>query len=680
MWRWVVAVGFCGVTASAIAAEPQTTTVPEVVVTATRTEESVQDVPNSVTVVQGEDIERGDIYSTADALRGTPGLDVTEFGSSGHSAFASIRGSAADQVQVLLDGVEVNSPTVGQFDFANLTTDNIDRIEILRGGGGSLYGSDAIGGVVNVISRRGAGPLDVTASSEAGSVSTHHEVLSISGAHGPLALAGSTSFFASDGFRSVNDDYRNFSTAWRGDADLIPGGTARAFVRYTNARAGLVNFNVAEGVLDPDAYSRTDFFLAKGEWEHAVTDDLDYLVSTSFVSDNERYKDSQVDEGEGAVEPVVVVHTPGQIIATNSQVDYSWRQFALTTVGLEVKERSAQIFKSRTTGSDDDSDEGQDTGEGGTTSEVERVNPNRTSVAVYAQEQLRALDDTLHGIGGMRYDHIDQFGDEVTWSGSGSYLVRASNTRLRVGYAEGFRAPTFDELFQPNVGSPNVGVENLQPEHSWEINAGVTQEFAGGRVRAEATYFYREVKNFIEEVSDQLPGPINIPDEDDMDVPLARNLDARFQGVELITHAQPLPWLHLSANYTYLNFDTPTGVLLNRPRHRGAVFTGIERHSLLQSGDVATFSLRVQAVGNRDSADPTDDFEAKNLGSYARTDLALSYKLPGRFAPFTITAVVHNLFNRNYSESIGFPAPPANFLMGLRCDLSQIASVFSDRI
>ena len=227
-------------------------------------------------------------------------MDVTEFGSLGQTAFATIRGSNPDQVLVLLDGVEVNTPTVGQFDFANLTTDNLNRIEILRGGGGALYGSEAIGGVVNVLTQRGEGPFHLLASGEAGSAATHHESLGINGAQGPLALSGTASFLASDGFRSINDDYRNFSTVWRSDLDLLPAGTLRAFLRYSESRTGLVNFNVFENRLDPDAHARDNFFLAKGEWEHAPTDMFNYRTAVSFVRDNPRYRDDRVDEdGDG---------------------------------------------------------------------------------------------------------------------------------------------------------------------------------------------------------------------------------------------------------------------------------------------------------------------------------------------------------------------------------------------
>jgi len=667
------------------AAQDERVQLPEVVVTATRTRTHADDATSSVTVITGNEVAQRDDASVTQALRGAPGVDITEFGSAGRSAFASIRGAAPDQVLVLLDGVEVNSPNVGQFDFANLTTDNLDRIEIVRGSGGALYGSEAIGGVINVLSQRGEGPLQVSVSGEAGTAATHREVASVSGAHGAFALSGTASYNATDGFRSINDDAQNFSTNWRGDADLVPGGTLRGFVRYSDARAGLANFNVSEDRLDPDAYSRNDFFLAKGEWEHTLGN-LTYRAATSFVRDNQRFRDDTVDE-EGEVEPVVIGHFPTEIIGAETQVDYLWREFALSTVGLDFKERSARVYQLEAASddtdapvdaarlniapvrarrlpqrfglslanrakADDDEDDAQP--------EIEHFNANRSNVAVYAQEQLRLLDDTLRGVGGVRYDHYDGFSDQVTWSGTGSYLLQPTRTRFRVGYAEGFRAPSFDELFEPTLGNAN-----LQAEESWEINAGFTQDLYGGRIRFEPTYFYREVTNFIEETADQLPGPIaGVPEE-----ARARNVNARFQGVELITRAQPTRGLFLWTNYTYLNFVTATGTLLNRPRHRGAVGATGQRADLFAAGDYATAALQVYAVGRRDSADPFSEpepFMPSKIGGYARVDLALSYQLPDRWVPLTITATVRNLFNRDYQEALGFPAPPARFLIGFR--------------
>jgi vitamin B12 transporter len=617
------------------------------VVTATRTRTRADDTTSSVSIISGTDIEQRDQLTVADALRGAPGMDINEFGSLGQSALVSIRGSAPDQVLVLLDGVEVNTPTIGQFDFANLTTDNLDRIEILRGGGGALYGSEAIGGVVNVLTRRGEGPFHLLASGEAGRFATHHEVFGINGAQGPLALSGTASFLASDGFRSINDDYRNFSTVWRADVDPLPTGTLRGFLRYSEAQAGLANFNVSEHRLDPDAYSRDDFFLAKGEWEHAVTNALNYRAAVSYVRDNPRYRDDTIDE-DGDVRPVVISHSPSEIITAETQANYLWHDFALTTMGLEYKEQWADIFKLQADQQDPDDQP-----------DVEDTRGNRSIVGVYGQEQLTLLDDTLHGVGAVRYDHYDVFGSQVSFSGSGSYLIRPTNTRLRVSYAEGFRAPSFNELFGA-LGNPS-----LKPETSWEINAGVTQEFFNALLRFEPTYFYREVRNLIEEVVDELPPVAGVPEEEG-----TRNVaSTRIRGIEMLAKLQLTRWLTLAGNYTYLNFVTPSGTLVNRPRHRGSFSATGRWGDLLAAGDHAAANVLVYAVGRRDSPnpfDPHDPFSPAPVAGYGRVDVALSYRFGGGWAPLTLTAAARNLFNRNYAESIGFPAPPVNFLAGFR--------------
>ena len=629
----------------------------EVVVTATRTNTQVDDLTTSVTVVSGNDIERRDDTSVAEALRPVPGLDITRFGSPGRTAFASIRGSAPDQVLVLLDGVEANTPTVGQFDFGDLLADGVDRIEVVRGSGGTLYGSKAIGGVINVITPRGRGPFHLTALGEAGSAATHHEAVSLSGEHGALSLFGNISYVGSDGFRPINDDYSNVSTVWRADLDLSGAGVVRGFLRYTDARMGLPDFNVAQGVLDPDAHAHNELVSAKGEWEKTLAEALRLRASGSFLRQDQRYRDDRIDVAEAEIEPVVAVHLPSEIVTAEAQADYAWLGVGLTTAGMQFQETSAHVTQFSAGEDEDDADEeepGEDEGE------LESYNANRSSYSFYGQQQLSLLNDTLHGVGGIRYDRYDRFGDRLTFSGSGAYLLRATGTRLRLGYAEGFRVPTFDELFEPEMGNPE-----LEPEESWEIDAGLSQTFAGGRLRFEPTYFYREVTNLIEEVADELPGPIaGVPEGEGPD--LTRNENARIQGVELVASTQPWEWLELGASYTYLDFVTPTGVLLNRPRHRGSFTAAVEKNDLWGAGDRLRGSLEVDAVGSRDSADPQNDFEPARIGSYSRTDVAFSYRLPGQASKLALTASVQNLLDRRYQESIGFPAPGIWFLAGVR--------------
>src|SRR5262249_17504197 len=150
------------------------------------------------------------------------------------------------------------------------------------GGGGTLYGSEAIGGVINVLSRRGTGPLTLTVSGEGGRAATQREVLGLNGAYGPAGISGTVSYFSTDGFQPVHDSYQNFSTVWRGDLDLLPTGTLRGFVRYTNTLKGLPNFNIVDGVLDPDASDRSDFVLTKGEWEQSLGEWFNYRASVAW--------------------------------------------------------------------------------------------------------------------------------------------------------------------------------------------------------------------------------------------------------------------------------------------------------------------------------------------------------------------------------------------------------------
>src|SRR5712692_2085108 len=181
---------------------------PPLVAISTRVETPQEDVTTSVTVIDEKEIKRQHAETVLDALRNVPGVDVVQSGSRGNITSVFIRGSNSNQVLVLVDGMEVNSATIGLFDFAHLLTDNVEKIEILRGAGGALYGSKAVGGVINIITKKGAGPLQATLSAQGGNGATHREVLGLSGSSGALSYSLSSSYIGTDGFR-VNDDYRN---------------------------------------------------------------------------------------------------------------------------------------------------------------------------------------------------------------------------------------------------------------------------------------------------------------------------------------------------------------------------------------------------------------------------------------------------------------------------------------
>ncbi len=162
---------------------------PPVFVTSTRTEIPLSQVTTSATVITDKDIQAQQAETVLQVLRTVPGLDVVQSGSRGNTTSVFIRGSESDHVLVLIDGVEANSTTLGAFNFAHLTTENVERIEVLRGAGGTLYGSQAIGGVINIITKKGQGPLEAGLSLEGGNGSTNRQALTVRGGAGQLGYS-----------------------------------------------------------------------------------------------------------------------------------------------------------------------------------------------------------------------------------------------------------------------------------------------------------------------------------------------------------------------------------------------------------------------------------------------------------------------------------------------------------
>src|SRR5260370_19630202 len=181
-----------------------------IVVTATKIEQPLAEIGTTVTVVENGQVEAQKIDRVENVLREVPGVQVTQSGSPGSVTDVSIRGATAAQTLILVDGVEVNAGATGSFDMANLTTDNLDRIEVLRGAGGSLYGSQAIGGVVNVLSQEGGGAPKASLVSEGGKRATSRKEATCSGADGNLRYSGALAYFSTEGYRIGNDNPKNF--------------------------------------------------------------------------------------------------------------------------------------------------------------------------------------------------------------------------------------------------------------------------------------------------------------------------------------------------------------------------------------------------------------------------------------------------------------------------------------
>ncbi len=630
-------------------AEPPETTLPPVFVTSTRTETPLEQVTTSVSLITAEEIQARQAETVLEVLRSVPGLDVVQTGSRGNGTTVSIRGSESDQVLVLIDGVEVNSTTVGAFNFAHLTTENVERIEILRGAGGTLYGSQAVGGVINIITKKGRGPVEFGLSAEGGNGSTYRQTITLSGELAKLAYSFSAARLASDGFRSVNDDYRNLAASGRLDYKFTEDSALKGIFRFNKTDVGLFNSNnFVPGARDPNSREAVSQYLGKVEWEQRILKEWDYRISGSIFKEHIKDSDDPDPLTDCAFfgfpcDSSTRSRFRPQISTAEFQTNYRFGEWSTTTLGTEFKHRKASTSSSS---------DGFSLGE---------INKALRNVGYYVEEQIKLLGDRLIIVPGVRLDDHQTFGTEWSPSVSSSYLFRETGTKLKAGYAEGFRAPTLNELFfPPGFGCAAFGNPDLGPEKSWELNAGVEQTLLADRVKLAATFFHREVKDLI--------GTGPTPDSTDPPFCVrAENLGrARFDGVESLIDLKLFSFLSVGANYTYLDWDTANGTLLRRPRHRGNVNVNYyyERFRI---------NFAANIVGRRDDLKSTTGANIKQAG-YVRFDLATSYQLPVKLAlvkDISLFGKIENLFNKKYEEADGFRARPLNFLLGLRATFGK---------
>jgi vitamin B12 transporter len=617
-------------------AEPPETTFPPVFVTATRTETPLKQVTTSASVITGANIQAQQAETVLEALRAVPGLDVVQTGSRGAGTAVFIRGSESDHVLVLIDGVEVNSTTLGAFNLAHLTTENIERIEIIRGAGGTLYGSQAIGGVINVITKKGEGPATAGLSVEGGNGSTHRQVATLGGAAGKLSYSLGAARLESEGFRSVNDDYRNVSASARLDYQATENVILKGIFRFLKTDLGLFNNNNFASVPDPNAREASTQYLGKLEWEQKILKDWDYRISGSIFK--EHIKDS--DDSDACTffgfpcDSRTRDRFRPQISTGEFQSNYRLADWSTTTFGVEYKRRKAETS-------------------GGIDEAVQNV-------GTYLQQQLVFLERRLILVPGIRVDDNETFGTASSPSFSAAYLFPESGTKLKGGYAKGFKAPTLNELFFPAAfGCPAFGNPNLGPEKSWEVDAGFEQTLLAERVTLGGTYFHREVQALIEgrPISGNPFGCFR-----------AENVGrARFDGVEWTLGIKILAPLTLNSQYTYLDWDTADGRLPRRPRHRGTLSLNYLQHGL-------NINIAAAIAGSRDDFRAAFPFGNVRMPGYVRTDLASSYLLPWT-APglkdVSVFGKIENVLNRKYAEVNGFRARPVNFLLGVRASFGS---------
>ena len=592
-----------------------------VVVTATPVATPAEQLGASVTVVAGDDFQTYHYPSVDEALRNVPGVQIRRSGSYGKTSSISIRGANSNQVQVLVDGVRVKSPTLGQVDLSDISPDLIEKIEIIRGSQSTIYGADAIGGVVNIITRRGkGGPVQVSVQQEAGNYDTWVSRATVDGAWKFLHYALAGSYFESNG-QFQNDDTEEKAISGRVGATL-PWDSALDFIfRWNKNDLGVPVKGVFPGpqpfnpVINPNARSQSESTLFSLEGKSRPVSWWETRGRLSRYENSAGFQDPVDQAGDfPTFSQVKVIRREAEWV--NSFFIGKW---STSSVGLEHRR---EIGENRNT--------------------FKAVTETQS---VFFEQQLRFFE-RLFLTGGFRVEDNSIWGTTTTERGSVAFLIKETGTRLRGSAGTGFRAPTFNDLFFPGFGNPD-----LQPEDSLSWDAGVDQKLWNDRIRLGLTYFHNDFTNLIT-CCTPIPtapfgGPFNVG-------------RARSQGIEFTGEVSLLKNLVASLNYTYTDSENrTTGRPLPRePKHRWNVGLTWE--------PMARLSLFTQVHVESEQFEP---FGPAENGPYTRVDVGGTWRIlerMGWFKKLELTARVQNLLNETYSEVRGFPALGINALVGLR--------------
>ena len=602
----------------------ETSTLKEVVVTANRVDVPLQDVTSSSTVITLTDLEQKQAGTVLDAIQSVPGVDIAQTGQPGETASVYIRGTNPEHTLVLFDGIPLNDPigAPGSYDYLDgLSLDDVKQIEVIRGPQSTLWGSNAIGGVINIIPQSGPSPLGGSVLVEGGSYGTSHEAASAHGGDNGGYFNVDVSHFNTSGFPALeaqyggtvnNGDDNNTASLGVG-SNLTSNLQENVLVRYSQSNTSIdadnENFVLAD---DPDyfalqkqfmAASHTDWKLLDGSWEQILT--------ASFADDNRLFN--------GVSNPYNTYFEQGNFDGQTAQINWqnNIRLAKEETVVVGIQGQQQWAISNDTNGYSDV-----------TGSAFTSVVPETTvqTASVFIESQTSIEDNFFFNLGG-RWDDHSQYGVHTTYQAGLAYVVPDLNTKLKANYGTGFLAPSLYQLYAPTYGNAS-----LLPETSVGYDIEFEQPI-GKDLTVGASYFDNDLTNLIQFVN------------------IYSNVgQARSYGVESFVEFKGVKNLDIKGNYTYDNAqDLIANVpLLRRPQNKAS---GDVDYQL----DAAGLGASLIYVGNSfDENFVTGSGNIVPLASYFLVNLRASYQVNSQVKLF---ARVDNLFNQYYEEAFGYTTP-----------------------
>lgn len=559
-------------TAPTEAATPSPSVTPEppetvIEVTTTRNPRPLSQSTSAVTVVTRAQIEAKKAVDASDLVRLAPGVTVSQNGGRGQLSSVFVRGAAPRQSLVLIDGVRANAQSFGGFDFSSIPAETVERIEVLRGPQAGIYGADALGGVINIITRRGSGPLRTGGAFELGTQGQNRQLLTVRGDAGRGNVSFSLSRFGTKNFRR-NEDFRDFDASLRYDTPLSRGFGLALISRLDRNNVGVPgsrffpdpnetnrlrqNFNAIE--LSRRATRRRDT-LRLGYLRRSLRDDNPVNVGDEFPFSSQ-------------------TQSRDRVLTLEAQSALTLGRNTLT-LGGELRREAARF-------------------DGGATSRYDKGTSTRSLFALYeARAGKFALTPSV------RYEDNSKFGGHTGGRLAGSYNVD-TRTKLKASVGNGFRVPTLDQLFYPGFSNPNLHLEK-----SSGFDLGVERQLAGGRL--EVTLFRNRFRDLID-----FPPPDFVP------LNVSR---ARTQGVEIGFDKTLGRGFRTIINQTFLRTKSASsGYLVRRPKFATSA-------DLLYRRGKYDFDLGFIAQGRRKDVGATG---VAGFGGYTRFDFSVGYDLqPG---------------------------------------------------
>ncbi|MCP5459655.1 MAG: TonB-dependent receptor [Gammaproteobacteria bacterium] len=612
----------------------------ETVVTASRVETPLEQVGSSITVITAEELQQQQTRLVSDILQEVPGVSVSRLGPTGSLTQVRIRGAEANQTLVIIDGVEVNDPATGsEFDFAHLLATDVERIEVLRGPQSALWGSDALGGVVNIITKRGQGPFKGWASLEGGSFGTWEAQGNASGSGERYNYSLSAAHYASDGISaapggSENDGYSNNTYFFKGGITPVENLTFNAVGRYVSGRTEYDPQDFAYPptptygqIIDGDNEQSTDQFygllqgklsLYDGRWEQVVNAGL-------TDTDNDFFEDGLRTSGN-----------QGKRIKYDYQSNVYFDADNASHTLVLAAERQKETFKQR----------------GGTPDDLSNQDQEMISYGYVAEYRL-GLWDQLFLSGAARYDDNDRFQDKTTYRLTGAYVHPDSATRFHTSYGTGIKNPTFTELFGYYPGS-FVGNPDLKPEQSRGWDVGVEQPFSDGDWVADLTYFHTDLEDEIITVFDSETFLSSVANEQGK---------SRRQGVELSLKANLWDGLSVTGAYTYTDSKDPDGAQeVRQPRNAASLDVN---YRFLDNR--ANVNLGIVYQGERKDLDFTTLPSGQvTLDDYTLVNLRGTYRINDHWRVF---GRIDNLLDTDYQDVFGYNTSGIGVYAGFEASL-----------